>query len=107
MNADLYDAWRAAGAWLAANWTGLLAYGLAAAVLTVVAWALWPRGGDYRSRNDQRAARLIAALEPRPEPAEPGVDAGLYLDCVAIYGDCDELDRLREAIHQHRKENPR
>jgi hypothetical protein len=93
VNPDLYDAWHTAGAWLAANWTGLLAYGLAAAVLTVVAWALWPRGGDYRSRNDQRAARLIAALEQRPEPAEPGADDTLLAACQQI---CPELARKED-----------
>ena len=110
MNADLYAAWRTAGdnlhhvgVWAAGHWTGLAALGVAVGVLTVLGWAF--RRDDYRTRNDKRQALQLVHLD-RPEPGEPGVDAGLYLDCVAIYGDCDELDRLREAINQHRKETP-
>lgn len=105
MTPDLYGAWLAAGdrlqpagAWLA-GWWPLLA---AALLLTVIGWALWPARGDYRSRNDQAAAWAAVDVGARPEPGQPGVDAGLYLDCVAIYGDCDDLDRLRDAIEQHR-----
>ena len=88
--------------WLADNWPALAAFALAAAVLLVVCWAL--RGDDYRTHNDRTAARR-AVCGPRPEPGQPGTDFGLYLDCVAVYGDCDDLDRLR-AIDQHRKEKP-
>jgi len=105
VNADVYAAWHNAGVWLAANWTGLAAFGIGAAVLTVVVWVLWP-GDDYRSRNDRKQAARTVARDDRRGLGQPGTDVGLYLDCVAIYGDCDELDRLREAIHQHRKENP-
>ncbi|MER6492639.1 hypothetical protein [Streptomyces griseorubiginosus] len=106
MNPDVYAAWHNAAAWLAAHWTGLAAWGIAAAGLTVVAWALWPGSDDYRSRNDRKQADEAVASNDRPEPGQPGTDISLYLDCVAIYGDCDELDRLREAIDQHRKEMP-
>ncbi|MFJ4932363.1 hypothetical protein ACIP8U_00630 [Streptomyces pseudovenezuelae] len=101
MSPDVYAAFRTAGAWLAGHWTGLGAAGLAVTVLTVLVWAWWPRD-DYRSRNDRRQAAWATAREPRPEPAEPGTDIGLYPDCVAIYSDCEELDRLRDAINQHR-----
>jgi hypothetical protein len=103
VNPDLYAAFRTAAVWLAGHWTGLAALGLAVTALTVVAWVLWPRD-DYRTRNDQRTAAWTTASEPRPEPAEPGTDIGLYLDCVAIYADGEELDRLRNAINQHRTE---
>ena len=92
MTPDLYDAWRTAGAWLAGNWSGLAATGLAVAILTVLAWAWWPRD-DYRTRNDQRAARLTAALEPRPEPDQPGTDDQLLAACQAI---CPDLARKED-----------
>ncbi len=93
MTPDVYAALHAAGAWLAANWRGLAAYGAVVAVLTAVAWALWPRD-DYRSRNDRRVARLTAALEPRPEPGEPGSNDQLLAECQAI---CPELARKEES----------
>lgn len=73
---------------------------------TWTARGLWRtlRADDYRSSNDRKQAAWMAVCGPRPEPAEPGVDVGLYLDCVAIYSDCDDLDRLRDTINQHRKE---
>jgi hypothetical protein len=92
-----------AGHWLAGNWDWL-AITVAA---TFATWAIWkslPHGDDYRTRNDRVAAGRITRSGPRPEPGEPGRDAGLYLDCVAIYGDCEGLDRLRDAIDQHRKD---
>lgn len=78
----------------------------ALAAATWTARGLWRtlRADDYRTRNDRRQAAWMAVCEGRPEPAEPGTDIGLYLDCVAIYSDCDDLDRLRDAIDQHRKE---
>jgi hypothetical protein len=85
MTPDLYAAWLAA-----------------VVILAVIGWALWPTRSDYRSRNDQRAAVRVTGLEERPEPAAPGQDVGLYLDCVAIYSDCDELDRLRDLANQNR-----
>ena len=109
MSADLYAAWLTAGdnlqsvgAWLAGDgaWVPIFA------VAAVIVWRIWrirPRD-DYRTRNDRTAARR-ATSGPRPEPGQPGTDVGLYLDCVAVYGDCDDLDRLR-AIDQHRKEKP-
>jgi hypothetical protein len=109
VSADLYAAWLTAGdnlqpvgAWLASDgaWVPIFA------VAAVIIWRIWrirPRD-DYRTRNDRTAA-WRATCEPRPEPGAPGNDFGLYLDCLAVYGDCDDLDRLR-AIDQHRKEKP-
>lgn len=82
-------------------------------ILIAITLAVWCAAGaihawrcdDYRTRNDKAAAQRITRHEPRPEPGQPGRDVGLYLDCVAVYGDCDDLDRLR-AIDQHRKETP-
>lgn len=90
MNPDLYAAWRTAGAWLAAHWTGLAAYGIGIAALTAVAWAWWPTGDDYRTRNDRRQAAWSVARNERPEPAEPGVDDELLNACQQI---CPDLAR--------------
>jgi hypothetical protein len=102
MTVDLYGAWLAAGnnlqpvgAWLGRNWIGLTAAVLAAG------FAWWALRRELRAADDQ----VTAILADRPQ-RQPGTDAGLYLDCVAIYGDCNELDRLRDAIDQHRKEKP-
>ena len=99
---DLYGAWLTAGnnlqgvgAWIVAHWW--LIPVLAAAAFA--AWAVTPCLRDASRKVDD-------ILADRPEPAEPGRDVRLYLDCVAIYDDCDELDRLRDAINQYRKENP-
>lgn len=112
MTHDLYTAWltagdrlQPAGDWIATNWPWLLA-------LSVACFAVWAirrgwLGDDYRTRNDKRQAWLAACEGPRPEPADPGSDTGLYLACIAAYGDCDDLDRLRDAIRQHREEDPR
>ena len=101
MNDDVYAAWLTAGnnlqpigAWIGGHWTGLVALAVAAAALWVVWWSIH----DDTRRADRR--------EDRPEPGQPGSNVGLYLDCVAIYDDCDELDRLRAVVDQHRKENP-
>ncbi|MET7688042.1 hypothetical protein ABZT06_08680 [Streptomyces sp. NPDC005483] len=111
MTPDVYGAWMAAGnnlqtvgAWLAGDgaWVPI------AAVAAVIVWRTWrirPRD-DYRSRNDQRQAAEATACAPHPEPGQPGTDTRLYLAAVAIYDDCEELDRLRDAIEQHRKETP-
>lgn len=101
MSPEVRAAWLNAGDWVAAHWTGLAALAVAAAVLLVLCWAF--RGDDYRTRNDRRQAAWLTVCEGRPEPGEPGSNDGLYLDCVAIYDDCHDLDRLR-AIDQHRKE---
>lgn len=111
MSPDLYDAWVTAGlnlqpigAWVAGNWDWL-------AITVAAVFAVWairrslPHGDDYRSRNDQRGA-WRATCDPRPEPAQPGADDGLLLDCIAVYGDCADLQRLRRAIEQTRKEKP-
>jgi hypothetical protein len=95
MNPDLYGAWLTAGnnlqpvgAWIGANWIWLAAAALAAG------FAWWALRRELRAANDQVTAILTN---------QPGTDVGLYLDCVAAYDDCDELDRLRDAIDQHRK----
>jgi len=64
------------------------------------------RVGDYRSRNDQRAAWHATRLEHRPEPGHPGTDTGLLIDAYLTYYGPAGLDRLRDAIEQHRKEKP-
>jgi hypothetical protein len=103
---DVYGAWltagnnlQPAGAWLADWWPFLTG----TAVLAVIGWAFLPTRSDYRSRNDISAAARVTGFQERPEPGQPGSNVGLYLDCVAIYSDCEELDRLRDAINQHRK----
>lgn len=83
MNHDLYDALRTAGNWLAGHWTGLAALGLAAVVLTVLAWAWRPRD-DYRSRNDRRAAAKTTARGTHPEPDQPGSNDDDLLTCLHI-----------------------
>jgi hypothetical protein len=100
VSADLYAAWLAAGdrlqpvgEWIARNW-----WWVAAVVAGVFAvWAIRP----LRQANKQIAA-IHADFSDQPELPQPGRDVGLYLDCVAIYDDCDDLDRLRNAIDQHR-----
>lgn len=102
MNPDLYGAWLTAGnnlqplgAWLGRNGIWL------AAVVVVAGFAWWALRRELRAANDH----VTAILADQPQ-RQPGTDVRLYLDCVAIYGDCDELDRLRDAIDQHRKEKP-
>ncbi|AVH59930.1 MULTISPECIES: hypothetical protein [Streptomyces] len=80
--------------------------GLAGAVYCVRRGIRVWRGDDYRTRNDQVAAQAILRTDPPAEQQTPGTDSALLLDCIAVFGDCEELDRLRNAIHQHRKENP-
>ena len=102
MTVDLYGAWLAAGNnlqpvgdWLIGHWIGL---GVAAVAAGFAWWAL---RRELRDANE----RVTAILADQPQQ-QPGTDAGLYLDCVAVYGDCEDLDRLRNAIDQHRKEKP-
>jgi hypothetical protein len=102
MNPDLYGAWLTAGnnlqpvgAWLGGNWIWL------AAAVVAAGFAWWVLRRELRAAGE----RVAAILADQPQ-RQPGTDAGLYLDCVAIYSDCDELDRLRDAIDQHREENP-
>jgi len=96
---DLYDAWHTAGDWVLTYWPWLAAAGGVLAAVVAVACAV---SGDYRSHNDRRAAWLTVCQAPRPEPAQPGTDPDLLLDCIAAYGNCDELNRLLDDI---RKEN--
>lgn len=101
MNPDLYGAWLTAGNnlqpvgdWLVANWAWLAA----AAVPAGFAW--WALRRELRAANDQ----VTAILADQPQ-RQPGTDVRLYLECVAAYDDCDELDRLRD-LAEHRKEKP-
>jgi hypothetical protein len=103
MNPDLYAAWLTAGNnlqpvgdWIGRNWIWL------AAAVVAAGFAWWALRRELRAASEH----VTAILTDQPEQQLPGIDAGLYLDCVAIYGDCDELDRLRDAIDQHRKEKP-
>lgn len=61
------------------------------------------RGDDYQTRNDQAAAWRQLCGDPPAEQQQPGTDHQLYLDCIAVYGDCDELQRLRDAINETRE----
>jgi hypothetical protein len=63
-----------------------------------------PSAGASADANET-VADIHADFSDQPEPRQPGTDVGLYLDCVAIYSDCNDLDRLRDAIDQHRKED--
>ena len=102
MSDDLYAAWLTAGnrlqpvvGWAVAHWWLI-------PTLTAVAFAAWAIRPCLRDAS----RHVDDILADRPEAPQPGRDVRLYLDCVAIYDDCNELDRLREAIDQHRKENP-
>lgn len=94
---DVYDAWLTAGEtlrpygdWIVAKWPWLTV--LAGALLAV--WAVaWFCRDDFRSRNDRQQALMRVHLD-RPEPAAPGTDDDLLLDCRAAYGNCDELTAL-------------
>ncbi len=107
MNPDLYGAWLTAGnnlqpvgAWLGRNWIWLTA----AVVAAGAAW--WALRRELRGAGDQVTAILADQPQRQPEQQQPGTDAGLYLDCVAAYGDCDDLDRLRDLAEQARKDTP-
>jgi hypothetical protein len=64
------------------------------------------RRDDYRSRNDRISAWRILRLDPPAVDTRPGSDDGLLEDAyLALYGHAG-FQRLRDAIHQHRKENP-
>jgi hypothetical protein len=103
---DLYGAWLTAGsnlqpvgAWIGGHWVWLAV--AASAVFSAWVW-LDAILDDHRTRNDHRTLRAAAYDASSPEPPQPGTDIGLYLACVAAFNDCDELDRLRDAINQHR-----
>lgn len=83
MSPDVYAAFRTAAAWLAGHWTGLAALGLAVTALTVVAWVLWPRD-DYRTRNDQRAARRLLDDNPPNHETQPGTNDDDLRTCLHI-----------------------
>jgi hypothetical protein len=102
VSADLYAAWLTAGdrlqpvgAWIVGNWPWL------APVAAAAVFAAWAIRRCLRDASD-RVTAILADLDDRPELPQPGNDVGLYLDCVAIYDDCADLDRLRDAIDQHR-----
>lgn len=88
---DVYDAWLTAGDWVLTYWPWLGATGVILAAAVTAVWAVGR--DDYRSHNDRTQALMRAHLE-RPEPAAPGVDDDLLLDCRAAYGNCDELTAL-------------
>jgi hypothetical protein len=105
VSADVYAAWltagdrlQPAGDWLAGNWHWL------APVAAAAMFAAWAIRRCLRDANET-VADIHADFSDQPEPRQPGTDVGLYLDCVAIYSDCNDLDRLRDAIDQHRKED--
>jgi hypothetical protein len=86
MNPDLYGAWLTAsnnlqpvGAWLGRNWIGL------GAAVVAAGFAWWALRRELRGASE-RVTVILA------NQRQPGTDAGLYLDCVAIYGDCEDLD---------------
>jgi len=104
VNPDLYGAWLTAsnnlqpyGAWIARNWPSL------AAAVVLAVFAAWCIKRAYRGLSDAND-RVTAILADQPELPQAGTDVGLYLDCVAVYGDCEDLDRLRDVINQHREE---
>lgn len=99
MTPDLYAAWLTAGDRLQPVGAWLAGGGAWAPILTVAAVLVW---------RIRRAARKVDRIlgEPAKRETKPGRDSDLLLDCIAIYGDSDDLDRLRDAINQHRKENP-
>jgi hypothetical protein len=58
---------------------------------------------DYRTRNDAHAAERTLQRTPPGEQQTPGTDHQLLLDCIAVYGDHEGLQRLRNAINNHRE----
>lgn len=119
MNPDLYGAYRTADGHLGrlVDWYVLQidAWGLAVVLavqlagliaLLCLVGSIGHLVGRMRdrctARRDRAAAWRQLCTEPPTEQRQPGTDTGLYLDCVAIYDDCEELDRLRDAIDQHR-----
>lgn len=106
MTPDLYAAWLTAGnnlqpaiGWLAANWINLA---IAVSIGVFAWWSIRRSIRAARRDSDRVAAWLTVCTGDRPEPPEHGRDAGLLLVCIAAYGDCKDLDRLRDAIDQHR-----
>lgn len=107
MNPDLYAAWLNAGNnlqpvgdWLGRNWIWL------AAAVVAAGFAWWALRRELRGASERVADILADQPQRQPEQQQPGTDTRLYLDCVAVYGDCEDLDRLRDEIEQHRKEKP-
>jgi len=84
----------------------LITAGLFVAGLAFTAWQI--RRGEHadRNRRDRAMAHRYTRFNPTPERQQPGTDPALLLDCIAVYGDCDELNRLRNTLNQHRKEKP-
>lgn len=71
----------------------------------LAALTAWRRD-DYRTRNDRIAAWRILRLDPPAVETQPGRDIDALLDALLAYHGPAGLNRLRDAIHQHRKENP-
>jgi hypothetical protein len=104
MNPDLYGAWLTAGnnlqpvgAWLGRNWIWLGAAVMAAGI----AW--WALRRELRAAGDQVTAILA---EPATQNTDWGTDDELLLDAYLTYYGNGGLQKLRDAIDQHRKEKP-
>lgn len=88
-------------------WTVLAVQVAAVLAVYCVAWVLIDRGEQRRrTRRDRTRAWRQLCDDPPAEQQQPGSDSGLLLDCIAVFGDCEELDRLRAAINDARKEKP-
>jgi hypothetical protein len=64
------------------------------------------RGDDYRTRNDRVMAERTLRVDPPSEQQTPGTDSDLLLDAALAYYGPAGLQRLHNAINQHRKEKP-
>jgi hypothetical protein len=64
------------------------------------------RGDDYRTRNDRVMAERILRTNPPAIDTQPGTDTDLLLDAALAYYGPAGLQRLHNAINQHRKEKP-
>ncbi|MFF2475132.1 hypothetical protein [Streptomyces sp. NPDC058066] len=64
-------------------------------------------GGIFFALQVRRAHATVASIlrtDPPRIETKPGTDADLLLDAYLIYHGSDALDRLLDAIDQHRKE---
>jgi len=99
---EVRHAWLTAGDWVVANWPNLA---IAAGLLVFAAWAI--RRSIHALRGaDRIVADAILRTDPPAIDTQPGTDTDLLLDCIAIAGDHTGFQRLRDAIHDTRKEKP-